>query len=159
MPVYMTVNDLGRPKPLSFRAIAYSCQLSADVRQLEAYWGNPKGRGRIRRDDWLRAWRNIQASGTESGTSSCVMTRLWFSAAASGAAAPPTIHLMLRGSGSLSSASALKAGTSPPGSPRSVSSMAFEASRSREQAGDGLKARSSSRARLVRAANLRAHGE
>jgi hypothetical protein len=85
MPVYMTVNDLGRPKPLSFRAIAYSCQLSADVRRLEAYWGNPKGRGRIRRDDWLRAWRNIQA----------LAHRLHESVGPQGRCDPETFHHLL----------------------------------------------------------------
>jgi hypothetical protein len=45
---------------LSFRATADDGKLAVDVRRLEALWGKPAGKGRIGRDNWLRAWRNIR---------------------------------------------------------------------------------------------------
>lgn len=60
MPVYMSADDLGHPMALSFRATADDGKLAVDVRRLEALWGKPAGKGRIGRDNWLRAWRNIR---------------------------------------------------------------------------------------------------
>ena len=60
MHVNMTADDLGQPAALTFRATADEDRIAIDVRQIEALWGKPEGKGRIGRNDWLRAWRNIR---------------------------------------------------------------------------------------------------
>jgi hypothetical protein len=59
VPGYMTADDLGQPVALSFRETADDGQLARDVQLLEALWGISPGETRVGRDDWLRAWRNI----------------------------------------------------------------------------------------------------
>jgi hypothetical protein len=55
--VYMTEKDLGEPTALCFG----DGELAADIARLASLWGEPTGRSRIGRDDWLRAWQNIRA--------------------------------------------------------------------------------------------------
>ncbi len=59
--MYLSQDDLREPGALNFRAIIDADQLAADIRRLESCWGMPKGSdGRIGREDWLLAWRNVR---------------------------------------------------------------------------------------------------